>query len=95
MALKREFVHFYQTDPRANEILDAMKAERHLQKHPDELFFPTLTHDPSLGAPAACNEIHETNYSDRRKRFIPRYVTWFDEGCKSSRVRRSVCIIGA
>ncbi|CAH8825706.1 unnamed protein product [Trichobilharzia szidati] len=95
MALKREFVHFYQTDRKANEILDAMKAERHLQKHPDELFFPTLTHDPSLGAPAACNEIHETNYSDRRKRFIARYVTWFDEGCKSSRVRRSVCIIGA
>ncbi|CAH8825617.1 unnamed protein product [Trichobilharzia szidati] len=95
LALKREFVHFYQTDPKANEILDALKAEKHLRKVPDELFFSTLTHDPSLGAPGACNEIHETNNSDRRKRFIARYVTWFHEGCKSSRVRRAVCIIGA
>ncbi|CAH8452739.1 unnamed protein product [Heterobilharzia americana] len=95
MALKREFVHFYQTDSKANEILNAIKAERHLQKHPDELFFPTLTHNPKIGAPGACKEIHETDYSDPRKRFVARYVTWFEEGCKSSRVRRAVCIIGA
>ncbi|CAH8452175.1 unnamed protein product [Schistosoma bovis] len=94
MALKREFVHFYQTDQKANEILNAMKEERHLRKHPDELFFPTLTHNPLLGAPGACNEIHVTNNSDPRKIFIARYVTWYNEGCKSSRMRRGVCIIG-
>ncbi|CAH8825747.1 unnamed protein product [Trichobilharzia szidati] len=95
MALKREFVHFYQTDPKANEILDAMKAEKHLRKHPDELFFPTLTHDPSLGAPGACNQIDESNMSYRQKLFIARYAKWSSNGCKSSRVRRGVCILGA
>ncbi|CAH8450447.1 unnamed protein product [Schistosoma turkestanicum] len=94
MALKREFVQFYQTDQKANELLEAIKAEKHLKKHPDELFFPTLTHNPLLGAPGACNEIHRTNKSDSRKKFIARYVTWFHEGCKSPRVRRGVCIIG-
>ncbi|CAH8454156.1 unnamed protein product [Schistosoma rodhaini] len=94
MALKREFVHFYQTDRKAKEILNAIKSERHLKKHPDEVFFPTLTHNPLIGAPGACNEIHVTNKSDPRKNFVARYVTWFHEGCKSSRVRNAVCIIG-
>ncbi|KAK4473910.1 hypothetical protein MN116_003235 [Schistosoma mekongi] len=94
VALKREFVHFYQTDEKANEILDAMKAEKHLVKHPDELYFSTLTYNPQLGAPGACNEFYVTNNSDPRKKYVARYVTWYHKECRSSRVSHGVCIIG-
>ncbi|CAH8452720.1 unnamed protein product [Heterobilharzia americana] len=95
MALKREFVQFYQTNSKAKEILNAMKAEEHLCKHPDELFFPTLAYNPQLGAPGACLAYPNTNNSDPRTAFVARYVTWAHRGCISKRSRRGVCIIGA
>ncbi|TNN13133.1 N-acetyllactosaminide beta-1,6-N-acetylglucosaminyl-transferase [Schistosoma japonicum] len=91
VAVKREFVRFYQTDPKAKEILNAMKAERYLRKHPDELYFSTLNYNPQLGAPGACNL---PNNSDSRNKFLARYVTWYDKECVSSRLQRGVCIIG-
>ncbi|CAH8825700.1 unnamed protein product [Trichobilharzia szidati] len=94
MALKREFVHFFQTDPKANEILDAMKSEKHLQKHPDELFFSTLNYNPQLGALGASNLLHINDSSHTRSAFVSRYVTWGIKPCLSGRVRRGVCIIG-
>ncbi|VDQ07826.1 unnamed protein product [Trichobilharzia regenti] len=94
MALKREFVHFYQTDPKAKEILDAMKSEKNLQKHPDELFFSTLSYNPQLGAPGASNLLPTNDSLHTRSAFASRYVTWGIKSCLSGRVRRGVCIMG-
>ncbi|CAH8473820.1 Beta-1,3-galactosyl-O-glycosyl-glycoprotein beta-1,6-N-acetylglucosaminyltransferase [Schistosoma haematobium] len=89
MALKRELIQFYKTDSKSQKILDAIKAEKHLRKHPDELYFPTLNYDPQFGAPGAC--INNNNSSSP---FIARYVIWGMEKCVSQYTRRSVCIIG-
>ncbi|CAH8456926.1 unnamed protein product [Heterobilharzia americana] len=94
VALSRDFVNFYQTDPKAGEILDAMKSEKHLMKHPDELFFSTLVSNPSLGAPGACDKIYLTSNSDARAMYIGRYVTWAYEGCRRGKSRHGVCLIG-
>ncbi|KAK4473914.1 hypothetical protein MN116_003239 [Schistosoma mekongi] len=95
MALKREFVNFYKTNSKAKLILDAIKAEKHLQKHPDELYFPTLNYNPQFGAPGAClNNNLKKNLSLSSSSFIARYVIWGKKNCLSHYVHHSVCIIG-
>uniref|UniRef100_A0A3Q0KU07 Putative glycosyltransferase 14 family member n=2 Tax=Schistosoma mansoni TaxID=6183 RepID=A0A3Q0KU07_SCHMA len=91
MALKREFIQFYKTDLKSQKILDAIKSEKHLQKHPDELYFPTLNHNPQFGAPGACINNDKKNLSSP---FIARYVNWGKQNCLSQHTRRTVCIIG-
>ncbi|CAH8450253.1 unnamed protein product [Schistosoma turkestanicum] len=90
MALKREFIYFQKNNSKAQKILDALKAEKHLPKHPDELYFPTLNHNPQFGAPGACIN-NEKNPSST---FIARYIIWGKQNCLSNNTRRSVCIIG-
>ncbi|CAH8450463.1 unnamed protein product [Schistosoma turkestanicum] len=94
MALKRDFVHFYQTDPKAKEILDALKAERKEMKHPDELFFSTLNSNPLLGAPGSCNQTYLTSDADVRSKYIGRYVKWDKRRCRRGRIRHGICLIG-
>ncbi|CAH8452193.1 unnamed protein product [Schistosoma bovis] len=94
MALRRDFVHFYQNDPKANELLDAMKAEEHLPKHPDELFFSTLNYNPLLGAPGACKEEYLTSDFDIRAMYIGRFVRWAYRSCKRGKIRNGICLIG-
>ncbi|CAH8454137.1 unnamed protein product [Schistosoma rodhaini] len=94
MALRRDFVHFYQNDPKANEILGVLKAEKNLLKHPDELFFSTLNYNPLLGAPGACNETYLTSDLDMRVAYIGRYVKWANRPCKRGKIRNGICLIG-
>ncbi|CAH8825611.1 unnamed protein product [Trichobilharzia szidati] len=94
MALSRDFVNFYQTNSKAREILSVMKAERHLMKHPDELYFPTLVYNPSLGAPGACEEFYLSGGSDPRATYVGRYVNWLFRRCKHGKSRHGVCLIG-
>lgn len=94
VALKRDFVHFYQTDLKARQILDAMKAEKQLLKHPDELYFSTLNFNPSLGAPGACKQTYFKNSSDIQTAYIGRYVKWADRPCIRGKIRNGICLIG-
>ncbi|KAH8851538.1 Nuclear pore membrane glycoprotein 210 [Schistosoma japonicum] len=96
MALKRDFINFYKTDTKAKIILDAIKAEKHLRKHPDELYFPTLNYNPQFGAPGAClhNNKKKNSSSSSSSSFVARYVIWGKKNCLSHYVSRSVCIIG-
>ncbi|CAI2724136.1 unnamed protein product [Schistosoma spindalis] len=94
VALRRDFVEFYQNDPKANKLLDAMKAEKHLPKHPDELFFSTLNYNPLLGAPGACKEKYLTSDFDIRAMYIGRFVKWAHRPCRRGKVRNGICLIG-
>ncbi|KAA3670904.1 uncharacterized protein DEA37_0003048, partial [Paragonimus westermani] len=94
VALRREFVQFIHTDKRALEILDAMKAESHIRKVQDELFFSTLAYNPHLGAPGACSKLHPITYQDPRSWFLARYVNWDEEHCPSKLAVHWLCILG-
>ncbi|VDO83900.1 unnamed protein product [Schistosoma margrebowiei] len=87
--IREKLIQFYKTDIKSQKILDAIKAEKHLRKHPDELYFPTLNYNPQFGAPGAC-----INNNHSSSPFIARYVIWGMEKCFSQYTRRSVCIIG-
>ncbi|CAH8825741.1 unnamed protein product [Trichobilharzia szidati] len=94
MALSRRFVNFYQTDSTAPEILSAMKTERHLRKHPDELYFPTLMYKPLFGAPGACKEFYLSSQSDPRAQYIGKYVRRGYKHCISGKSFNGMCLIG-
>ncbi|KAF8565152.1 hypothetical protein P879_08583 [Paragonimus westermani] len=94
VALRREFVQFIHTDKRALEILSAMKAESHIRKVQDELFFSTLAYNPHLGAPGACSKLHPITYQDPRSWFLARYVNWDEKHCPSKLAVHWLCILG-
>ncbi|KAG5453753.1 Beta-1,3-galactosyl-O-glycosyl-glycoprotein beta-1,6-N-acetylglucosaminyltransferase 4 [Clonorchis sinensis] len=95
VALRRDFVAFMFTNPKAVEILNALKAEKHLKKVQDELFFSTLAYNPKLGAPGACLSIPPPgNDSEPQFQFLARYANWNDTNCPSGLAVRGVCILG-
>ncbi|CAH8442747.1 unnamed protein product [Dicrocoelium dendriticum] len=94
IAARREFLQFALTDPRALEILKAMKAEEHVRKIQDELFFSTLAYSPELGAPGSCRLIHPPSSSDPRSWFLVRYVNWDTADCPSMVAVHGICIFG-
>lgn len=96
VALRREFVDFMLTDPKAVELLSILRSERHLKKVQDELFFSTLAHHPQWGAPGACMQMSTATTGPRDPRFayLVRYVNWDEKNCPSGFVRHYLCILG-
>ncbi|TGZ63954.1 hypothetical protein CRM22_006620 [Opisthorchis felineus] len=69
------------TNSKSLEILNAIKAEQHLQKIQDELFSSSLAYNPRIGTPG-------------QSWFLARYVNWDEKNCPSGLAVRGVCILG-
>ncbi|TPP55819.1 Glycosyltransferase 14 family member [Fasciola gigantica] len=92
-AVKREFVHFVLYNQRAIAIDDILRREQFRPKHPDETLYPTLNHNPNLGAPGACVSARKSIATDPTTWYLARYVMWFGP-CLTNFSVRTVCILG-
>ncbi|XP_052806391.1 beta-1,3-galactosyl-O-glycosyl-glycoprotein beta-1,6-N-acetylglucosaminyltransferase-like [Mya arenaria] len=84
----RGYVDFVLHDPIAADILNWTRKTA----VPDETFFSTLNHNPSLGVPGSYKGIPETDGDI--KPFLARYKNWGERKCHGKRVR-AVCVNGA
>lgn len=94
VVLRREFVKFMLTDPKAIELRNLLEGERNLAKHPDETYFSTLAYNPSLNAPGACKQFHPQSDADQRTHLLTRFVIWSPNPCISNLSIRSICMLG-
>ncbi|XP_052805734.1 beta-1,3-galactosyl-O-glycosyl-glycoprotein beta-1,6-N-acetylglucosaminyltransferase-like [Mya arenaria] len=84
----RGYVDFVLHDPIAANLLNWTRKTA----VPDETFFSTLNHNPSLGVPGSYKGIPEID--EEIKPFLARYKNWGERKCHGKRVR-GVCVNGA
>ncbi|XP_052805494.1 N-acetyllactosaminide beta-1,6-N-acetylglucosaminyl-transferase-like [Mya arenaria] len=84
----RGYVDFVLHDPIAADLLNWTRKT----SVPDETFFSTINHNPSLGVPGSYKGLPETDGDI--KPFLARYKNWGERKCHGKRVRL-VCVNGA
>lgn len=89
----RGFVDYVLHDQRAHDLLNWTRNT----KVPDETFFASLNHNPSLGVPGSYKGYPETETKDDIKPFVARFKNWgagkYNWPCHGQRVRM-VCVFG-
>jgi len=88
VALNRDFVDFAVYDSRSHDLLKWLKP----QNVPDETFFSTINHNPSLGVPGSFLGLDDIETIMERKPWFGRYKSWCDGPCAKRRVH-DVCIL--
>ncbi|XP_045209189.2 beta-1,3-galactosyl-O-glycosyl-glycoprotein beta-1,6-N-acetylglucosaminyltransferase-like isoform X1 [Mercenaria mercenaria] len=89
----RGYVDYVLHDQRARDFLNWTKHT----KVPDETFFASLNHNPSLQVPGSYKGYPETEMKENIKPFVARFKNWgagkYNWPCKGKRVRM-ICIFG-
>ncbi|CAL8102130.1 unnamed protein product [Calicophoron daubneyi] len=97
VAVRREFVEYMNTNPKAAELLEALRKWEYVSRRvtfSDEFYFSTLNHNPSLfPIPGAYLGV---NGSETQNPLIVRYKVWQFElrPCGSNHWQRQICIFG-